>query len=436
MASGDDALLRTLPWVPGPDAIALSHHGAATVRGGAWAHWLTPALFVLAWIVTIASFASSSLPVDALPYPLAAIGACCAALPAALAFRHRAVDVGSAQALYRALWWLSPWLVLAWPLSCRLDSDGGSGGSHGGSIVLVSSFVMLPVLPLTIELARASLALGPWVRRATTVVFRASLVVIAAALVVSAWRVVTHPTEEGLRAYHRTVAAFEPSGSEPGLFIAHTLERRLEQRRDGDRCVTGFPGRRGIPHACAELVLVYERLRRFVPREGRPIVAPPRYFELTFVAVGGAVVASEGSPRHLLFVAPPWEWVAGGAVALTLALWTRRRTRRALAAWRALPVMAGVARDGHAHCDDGTIVRLPSDFVDHQGAVVVLGERGLGGPAFRDVAAGEATVLPCTAAGWERSLAECQATAASFGLAVLWLPSAPLMAAPFLGMFS
>ncbi len=51
-------------------------------------------------------------------------------------------------------------------------------------------------------------------------------------------------------------------------------------------------------------------------------------------------------------------------------------------------------------------------------------------------------VLPVGIAGWEAALADCEAIATSFALAVSWLPctgsgrEAPAMAAPFLGMFA
>lgn len=320
--------------------------------------------------------------------------------------------------------------MLAWPLSCRFDSDGGAGGALGTSVLLCSSFVLLPVLPLTIELARRL----P-VRRLAVVAFRASVGVLVVVLIASTWRTLTHPIDDAFGAYHHAVARFEPAPAAPGVFVAHTREGRLEQRRVGSRCVTCFPGRPGITHACTEPVIVYEWSGRRAPRAAFAQLNPPQYRGMVFAAVGGSFVGNEGAPRHMLFFAPLWEWILGGALALAIALWTNQQTRRALTAWRALPTRRGVARDGYAHCDDGTIVRLPAALTGHVGDVVVVGERGLAASVFRD-AASALFVLPVGIVGWEAALADCEAIATSFALAVLWLPTAPLLAAPFLGMFT
>ncbi|MBP6832236.1 MAG: hypothetical protein KA978_15730 [Deltaproteobacteria bacterium] len=429
-ASTGSRALALPPWIPRPDALALTPPGAISERGGAWVHGLTPLLFLMAWVVALASGLASQREGAALLFPLAAIGVCCGVLPTARAARQR-ISANAAQALYRALWWLSPWLVLAWPLSCRFDADGGAGGALGTSVLLCSSFVLLPVLPITIELARRLS-----VRRLAIVAFRVSVGVLVVVLAASTWRSLTHPIDDAFGAYHRTVARFEPAPAAPGVLVAHTREGRLEQRRVGARCVTGFPGRPGVTHACTEPVIVYEWSGPRAPRAAFMRLDPPQYRGMVFVAVGGSLVGNVGAPQHMLFGAPLWEWIVGGALALAVALWTTRRTHRVLTAWRALPTRRGVARDGHAHCDDGTIVRLPSALAGYVGDVVVIGERRLAAAAFRDAAGRPPMVLPVGIAVWEAALADCEAIATSFALAVSWLPAAPLMAAPFLGMFA
>ena len=68
------------------------------------------------------------------------------------------------------------------------------------------------------------------------------------------------------------------------------------------------------------------------------------------------------------------------------------------------------------------------------GPVVLLGESAPTAP-FRGAITAQ-VVLPGELAAWERTLAACDSLAVSFSLAMLWLPAAPLLAAPLLGMFS
>ncbi|MDB4930611.1 MAG: hypothetical protein JWM10_3095 [Myxococcaceae bacterium] len=412
------------PWIP-----RLDEPAPPSVRGAPWVHALTPLLFVTAWAVAVASGLASSWQGAALLYPVAAIAVCCGLLPLAQA-AGRTVDVSSAQALYRALWWLSPWLVFAWPVGCRVDSDGGAGGALGSTVLVCSSTVMLGVLPVTIEVARSSLAWSA--RRALTAAAFASMGLVALTLVASAWRTATHAPLDGLAQYDREAARFEPAHTTPGLLIARTREgHHVEQRRAGARCVTRFPWQPGVTHDCSAPVVLYWWDGSMAGSSYRP-----QYREQVFASVDGAVIGSSGDPRYMLFAAPLWEWELGGALALTLAVCTLLRTRRSVAAWRALAASPAVARDGHAHFPDGALLRLPAALAGHVGDVTVLGERGLAPAAFRDAPADEALVLAVDLAGLARALDDRESAAASFALAVLWLPAAPLLAAPFLGMYS
>jgi hypothetical protein len=159
------------------------------------------------------------------------------------------------------------------------------------------------------------------------------------------------------------------------------------------------------------------------------------YRELVFVAAEGQVIGNKSAPRYLLFTAPLWEWIVCALVGVAVALSTLRRTRRALAAWRQLPTREGVARDGAAHCDDGTVVQLPDALAAHRGRVVVLGDPTPAAP-FREVAREGVIVLAGSRRWWDEALAESESVAMSFALAVTWLPAAPLLASPFLGMLS
>ncbi len=204
----------------------------------------TPLLFLMAWAGRgrfRARERGYRLPAGegaALLFPLAAIGVCCGVLPTARAARQR-ISANAAQALYRALWWLSPWLVLAWPLSCRFDADGGAGGALGTSVLLCSSFVLLPVLPITIELARRLS-----VRRLAIVAFRVSVGVLVVVLAASTWRSLTPPIDDAFGAYHRTVARFEPAPAAPGVLVAHGI-RAKDASNSGVSVHAASPASRG-----------------------------------------------------------------------------------------------------------------------------------------------------------------------------------------------
>jgi hypothetical protein len=420
--------LRFPPWIP-----RLHEAAALPGRGPLWVHALTPLLFVVALAVAVAGRLAASWPGAALLYPLAALAACCGLLPLARAARRR-VDAASAQALYRALWWLSPWLVFAWPVSCRFDSDGGAGGALGTSVLVFSSIVMVVVLPMTIEFARSSVAWNT--RRDLTAAAVASAAIVFAVLAASAWRTATHSPLDGLARYHREVARFEPAPSSPGLLIARTHEGHyIEQRRAGARCVTRFPRRSAVTHDCSLPVFLYWAAGP-VTRGFDPRLPAVHYREQVFALVDGVVIGRSGDPRYMLFAAPLWEWELGGALALALALWTLLRTRRVVAAWRALPSSPAVARDGHARLPDGALVRLPATLAAYVGDVTLFGASGLASPPFRDAPAAEPLVLPFDRAALARALDDRESAAASFALAALWLPVAPLIAAPFLGMFT
>ena len=156
---------------------------------------------------------------------------------------------------------------------------------------------------------------------------------------------------------------------------------------------------------------------------------------MVFVAAEGEVIGNKAAPRYLLFTAPLWEWIVGALAGVALGLFTLRQTRRALAAWRALHTREGSARDGTARCDDGTVVRLPDALAGHTGRVVVLGDPTHVAP-FREVPREGVIVLAGSRRWWDEALAESESVAMSFALAVTWLPAAPLLASPFLGMLS
>jgi hypothetical protein len=98
--------------------------------------------------------------------------------------------------------------------------------------------------------------------------------------------------------------------------------------------------------------------------------------------------------------------------------------------------VAAVASDGHARLPDGTLLRLPASLAAYAGDVTLLGDHGLAPLPFRDAPSAAPLVLPFDPAGLARALADRESAAASFALAALWLPAAPLLAAPFLGMFA
>lgn len=420
--------LRVLRWIPSPRELLGAALRLGNDRPGVWVHALTPALFVLAWGVAFLEKLDPSGHVLALPYPLAAITVCCAALPIARATR-RSLDVRSAHALYRGLLWLAPWVALAWPLSAHTDADGDAGGARAAAVLLAASCPMCAVLPVMIELARRV-----WRRPIATFAVSVSAVGLSALMIAATWQTLAHSTRDGLTLYAHRVAEFVPTAT-PDTFTVRTSMEGIVQHRDGARCTTGFWHGPTVSHPCAAVVHLYEMPRDLSTRRSW-LRERPRYREMVFIRVGGTLINNKHPARFMLFVAPPWEWIAGASVGLALALWTWARTRRALRAWRSLTVREGVARDGSVHCADGVTARLPDALADVRGAVLVLGDRALAATPFRDAAAGDYVVVPGDRADFERALVDCEAVATSFALAVLWLPAAPLVAAPWLGMFA
>jgi hypothetical protein len=386
---------------------------------------LVLALVVAAWTV--------SDPRGALVgarFPLAAIAACVLAVPVLQGRRGRLSAV-QAQAVHLSLAVLTPGLVFAWVLVARSDADGDSGGALGAAALLLSAVFGLPwVLPATLHvlLALPLLRAGRW-RVIASAALLGALALCAGAFALR------HPTAEGASRYPDAGPVSLAPTATPGRFAAHFAGATIRQRRHGDRCVTHLVvrGRHPSPylaHACASpLVVRGEAL-------DRPSSDPrPRYREMLFVVAEGRVISNRHSPRAMLFTAPLWEWVVATLLAVALALHTVRRARASVAAWRAMPARHAVASNGLATSPDGACVRLPHALADYAGPVVLLDAESRASP-FRADEDRAARVVPGDLARWVRALDETESLATSFALAVMWLPSAPLLAAPFLGMLS
>ncbi len=413
------------PWVPSPVALL----AARDATGARRVHALTPLLFALSWVVAFASGNYERSWFAGGFFPLAALLVCVAVVPLAVAARWR-VTARAAQAAYLGLASLAPWLVFAWPVSVSIDGDGDSGGALGGGVVLISSIFLLLVMPLTLA---AFLGMPRWRVRGWPVAASATLVV-GLALVAAAFSA-RHPAADGLARYTGEQATFEATGV-PGRYVQSLGDATLRQRRVGERCVTHLiprfqQVRPYLAHRCASPVWVHQ----FPGTRARGLFERPLYSEMVFASAEGRVIGNKAAPRYLLFTAPLWEWIVGALVGVALGLFTLRRTRATLAALRALPTREGTARDGTARCDDGTVVQLPDALAGHSGRVVVLGDPTQVAP-FREVSREGVIVLAGSRRWWDEALDESESVAMSFALAVTWLPAAPLLASPFLGMLS
>lgn len=415
------------PWVPSPVELL-----AARGRGGEGrVHWLTPLLFVLAWAALIASMYCDRSWYAGAFYPLAAVAACCAIVPLARA-RRWPVEARTAQTAYLGLLSLTPWLVFAWTVDPHLDGDGDSGGALGGFALMFSSLLLPLVLPATLTLLRR---LRPLKARAWPVTV--SVALVAGLALVAAALSARHTTADGLANYLAEPASFEPT-ARPGRFAQRLDGATLRQRRVGERCVTHLArgGERPAPylaHRCASPVTVHTFPIEW-PR-ARSLLQRPVFTEMVFASVEGEVIGNKAAPRYLLYTAPLWEWIACALLGAALGASTFRRVRRTVAAWRALPVREGTAGDGVVRCDDGAIERLPAELAGHAGRVLVLGGPAPGAP-FREGTAHGAFVVAAGREAWARGLAEAESAAMSFALAATWLPAAPLLASPLLGMLS
>jgi len=415
------------PWGPSPAELL-----AARGRGGdGRVHWLTPLLFALAWAVALASMRNGRSWYAGALYPLAALAVCCAIAPFARA-RRWPVGVRTAQAAYLGLASLTPWLVFAWTVAPRIDRDGDGGGALGGAALIQSSILLPLVLPATLAVLRR---LPPLKARAWPVAVSAALV--AGLALVAATFSALHPTTDGLTNYRGGPPAFEPT-DRPDRLVQRLGDVTLSQRRVGERCVTHL--RRGserpapyLAHRCASPLRVH-----LLP--GAWPLPPtlfqrPLFTEMVFASAEGEVIGNKAAPRYLLYTAPLWEWIACALLGAALGASTFRRVRRTVAAWRALPVREGTAGAGVVRCDDGAIERLPAELAGHAGRVLVLGGPAPGAP-FREGAGHGAFVVAAGREAWARGLAEAESAAMSFALAATWLPAAPLLASPLLGMLS
>ncbi|MFO0605616.1 MAG: hypothetical protein U0324_20710 [Polyangiales bacterium] len=415
------------PWIPSP-AELLAARGRG---GGGRVHWLTLLLFVLAWAVAIASLRCDRSGYAGAFYPLAALAVCCAVVPSARA-RRWPVDARTAQAAHLGLASLTPWLVFAWTVAPRIDRDGDGGGALGGSALVQSSILLPLVLPATLAALRR---LPPLKAHAWPILF--SVALVAGLSLVATIFSARHPTADGLANYQGAPASFEPA-DRPGRFVQPLGNATLSQRRVGERCVTHL--RRGserpapyLAHRCASPLRVH-----LLP--GAWPLPPalfqrPLFTEMVFASAEGEVIGNKAAPRYLLYTAPLWEWIACALLGAALGASTFRRVRRTFTAWRALPVREGTAGDGVVRCDDGAIERLPDELAGHTGRVLVLGGPAPGAP-FREGAGRGAFVVAAGREAWARGLAEAESAAMSFALAATWLPAAPLLASPLLGMLS
>lgn len=297
---------------------------------------------------------------------------------------------------------------------------------------MFSSLLLPLVLPATLTLLRR---LRPLKARAWPVTVSVALVA-GLALVAAAFSA-RHTTADGLANYLAEPASFEPT-ARPGRFAQRLDGATLRQRRVGERCVTHLSrgSERPAPflaHRCASPLRIHTR-----PSRRRSRSAPfrrPVFREMVFASVEGELIGNKAAPRYLLYTAPLWEWIACALLGAGLGASTLRRVRRTFAAWRALPVREGTAGDGVVRCDDGAIERLPDAFAGYAGRVLVLGGPAPGAP-FREGAGHGAHVVAAGREAWARGLAEAESVAMSFALAATWLPAAPLLASPLLGMLS
>lgn len=405
---------------------------AHTPENNRWTHALTPALFALSWLVAFAAQAQAQSMYADTFLPLAAVLVCVVTLPIARNRRKR-ITARGAQGAYLALASLTPWLVFGLSVGPGLDHDGGSGGAlHSGALV-GSSMVVPLVLPITLLLLLRARVLAP--RRWPVI---ASAVVIVALAGVSAVFSATHRDADVLVNYQEEPLRLQLT------FLPHVFEQRvsrtdtLKQVRDGRRCVTWFVniyrGRsQALSHECSSPVRLFARN---LPSGRRGWFERPAYYEQTFATAEGRVIGSSFvAPRYLLSAAPLWGWIAGALLGVCVGVVVWRRSRRAIDAWRAEPRRRATAQQRLARCDDGEVVMLPERIADYAGLVVVLGATAREAP-FRGDATRGATVFAGRERDWTKACDESESVAMSFALAVMWLPAAPLLAAPLLGMLS
>ncbi len=416
------------PWIPSPSEVL--GDGDASKRR--WVLALTPALFVLSSVVAFCAHYADRSWYGGIFFPLAAIVVCVSVVPIARRAR-RDVSATSAQTAYLALASLTPWLVFGWFTAAGMDVDGGSGGALGTSALVCSSLMLLGILPLTL---RALLRL-PVLKGHGWPVYASAAVIAALALASTVFSAL-HPTPDALVNYREEHIAFERNDDTGRYECAAGEGLTLQQRRVGARCVTRLirnrpPSSRSfgyLAHDCASPVKRYGFPRETPPRGG--VFERPRYRELVFATAGGQVIGNKAAPRYLLFTAPLWEWIFAALIGVFIGLHTRFATRRTIAAWRGLRVRRATAHEGVARCDDGAIVPLTEAL---RGPVLVLGEPEMGAP-FREGPQRSALIFAGNVETWSRALSECESVATSFALAVMWLPAAPLLAAPLLGMLT
>ena len=155
-----------------------------------------------------------------------------------------------------------------------------------------------------------------------------------------------------------------------------------------------------------------------------------------FATSEGRVIGSSFiAPRYLLFAAPLWGWIAGALLGVCVGVAVWQRSRRAIDEWRAEPVRKATAEQGLARCDDGEIVMLPERIASYRGLVIVIGATLRDAPFRGDPTRG-ARVFAGRERDWTRACDQSESVAMSFALAVMWLPAAPLLAAPLGGMLS
>lgn len=398
---------------------------------GGWVHALTPLLFLLASVGTCGSLLLCPGSLEGLIYPLMALSCCLGALPLALLAR-RNIDGVSVQALYLTMLSLTPWLVFAWPAHARNDVDGGAGGACCMGVLPISSMFMLVVLPLTLQGWSEKRVLAP---RPKLVWMSAGMISALALLGLALG--IARPTRAGLVNYRERVPIGIQTSAE-GPSRSYEGEFSVSDSIGGSRCVATVSNTRThrvqqVEHRCGSPVRFF-RGPRSSPRISGWF-SRPAHFEQEFVLIDEIVVGNKlVSARYLLFVSPLWEWSAGALLGIALALWTLRRTRTVLAILRAQPVRSARWQSGSVVCDDGIIVAVPVDTAPAP-EWVVIGDPRLDTP-FRTAGVRGTVTLRGTPEAWERSLRECESIAVSFALAVMFFPSAPLLAAPFLGMFS
>jgi hypothetical protein len=426
----DAAMLpRALPpWIPSPTEVL--GDGDASKRR--WVLALTPTLFVLSWVVAFCARNAGQSRHGGIFFPLAAIVVCVSVVPLARRTR-RDVSATVAQTAYLALASLTPWLVFGWFAATRIDVDGDSGGALGIAALMGSSYMLLGILPLTL---RALLRL-PVLGGRDWPVFASAAVITGLAFASTIFSA-AHPTADALANYHGMSVTFELN-ADAGRYESPAGEGlTLLQRRVGARCVTRLvrirssasPVSGDLVHDCASPVKGYGPWWMASHRGG--VFERSRYRELVFATTEGQVIGNKAAPRYLLFTAPLWEWIFAALVGVSLGLHTRFATRRTIAAWRGLRVRRATAHEGVARCDDGAVVQLTEAL---RGPVVLLGESELGAP-FREGPPRSALVFAGGVEAWSRALSECESVATSFALAVMWLPAAPLLAAPLLGMLT